>query len=125
VETIVYIYTSCTLRALLRLQFNLNETRYFVLIVFIEKLLNLQYFLFYFLVRTRINRKVFQRVSKLHNIQNTVVQVRIMDFSNLVHTLVAMSLCFIDGHCKSKLHRKLPTFELKRHICRNHWNSWQ
>jgi hypothetical protein len=56
-----YIYrkTSCTLRALLRLQFNLNETRYFVLIVFIEELLNMQYFLFYFLVRTRINRKVF------------------------------------------------------------------
>jgi hypothetical protein len=36
--------TSCTLRALLRLQFNLNETRYFVLIVFIEELLNMQYF---------------------------------------------------------------------------------
>jgi hypothetical protein len=35
--------TSCTLRALLRLQFNLNETRYFVLIVFIEELLNIQY----------------------------------------------------------------------------------
>jgi hypothetical protein len=33
--------TSCTLRALLRLQFNLNETRYFVLIVFIEVLLNI------------------------------------------------------------------------------------
>jgi hypothetical protein len=30
-----YYFTSCTLRALLRLQFNLNETRYFVLIVFI------------------------------------------------------------------------------------------
>jgi hypothetical protein len=38
------IYTSCTLRALLRLQFNLNETLYFVLIVFIEELLNIQFF---------------------------------------------------------------------------------
>jgi hypothetical protein len=35
---------------MLRLQFNLNETRYFVLIVFIEELLNTQYFLFFLLV---------------------------------------------------------------------------
>jgi hypothetical protein len=45
-----YYQTSCTLRALLRLQFNLNETRYFFLIVFIEELLNIQYFLFFLLV---------------------------------------------------------------------------
>jgi hypothetical protein len=62
-----YLYnTSCTLRAMLRLQFNLNETRYFVLIVFIEELLNIQYCLFFLLVCTRINRKVFQRVSASH-----------------------------------------------------------
>jgi nicotinamide riboside transporter PnuC len=49
-------------------------------------------------------RKVFQRVSKPH----TVVHVRSMDFPNLVvHTLVAISLCFVDGHCKSESHRKL------------------
>jgi hypothetical protein len=81
---IYIIITSCTLRALLRLQFNLNETRYFVLIVFIEELLNIQYFLFFLLVCTRINRKVFQGLSKLH----TVVHVRSMDFSNLIHTLI-------------------------------------
>jgi hypothetical protein len=52
----IYIDTSCTLRALLRLHFNLNETRYFVLIEFIEELLNIQYFLFFLLVCTRINR---------------------------------------------------------------------
>jgi hypothetical protein len=91
---VIILYTSCTLRALLRLQFNLNETRYFVFIVFIEELFNIQYFLFFLLVCTRINRKVFQRVSKPH----TVLHVRSMDFSNLVHTLVAMSLCFVDGH---------------------------
>jgi hypothetical protein len=113
--------TSCTLRALLRLQFNLNETRYFVLIVFIEELLNIQYFLFFLLVCTRINRKVFQRVSKPH----TVIHVRSVDFPNLVHKLAAMSLCFVDGHCKSESHRKLQTFELERHICRNHCNAWQ
>jgi hypothetical protein len=40
-EFVLHIYqTSCTLHALLCLQFNLNETRYFVLIVFIEALLN-------------------------------------------------------------------------------------
>jgi hypothetical protein len=92
----IYIYTSCTLRALLRLQFNLNEILYFVLIVFIEELLNTQYFLFFLLVCTRINRKVFQRVSKLH----TVGHVRSMYFPNLVHTLITMFLCFVDGHCK-------------------------
>jgi hypothetical protein len=36
----VIFLTSCTLRALLRLQFILNETRYFVLIVFYGELLN-------------------------------------------------------------------------------------
>jgi hypothetical protein len=113
--------TSCTLRALLRLQFNLNETRYFVLIVFIEKLLNIQYFLLFFLVCTRINRKVFQCVSK----PDTVVHVRSMNFPNLVHTLLTMSLCYVDGHCKSESHRILQTFEFERHICRNHWNAWQ
>jgi hypothetical protein len=103
-----------TLRALLRLQFNLNESRYFVLIVFIEELLNIHYFLFFLLVCTRFIRK-----------PHSVVHVRSMDFSNLVHTLVAMSLCFVDGHCKSESHRKLQTFQLERHICRNHWNAWQ
>jgi hypothetical protein len=49
---IFYLVTSCTLRALLRLQFNLNETRCFVLIVFIEELLNIQYFSFSLLVCT-------------------------------------------------------------------------
>jgi hypothetical protein len=78
-----YIYTSCTLRALLRLNFNVNETLYFFLILFIEELLNIQYFLFFLLVCTRINRKVFKRVSKLH----AVVHVRSMDFPNLVHNL--------------------------------------
>jgi hypothetical protein len=33
-----------------------------------------------------------------------------------------MFLCFFDGHYKSESHRKLQTFELERHICRNHWN---
>jgi hypothetical protein len=89
--------------------------------VFIEELLNIQYFLFFLLVCTRINRKVFHRVSKLH----TVVHVRNMDFPNLVHTLIAMSLCFVGGHCKSESHRILQTFELERHICQNHWNAWQ
>jgi hypothetical protein len=89
--------------------------------VFIEELLNIQYFLFFLLVCTRINRKVFQRVSKPH----TVIHVRSMDFSNLVHTLVAMSLCFVDSQCKSGSHRKFQTFELERYICRNHWNAWQ
>jgi hypothetical protein len=89
--------------------------------VFIEELLNIKYFLFFLLVCTRIKRKVFQRVSKLH----TVVHVRSMDFPNLVHTLIAMSLCFVDGHCKSELHRTLQTFELERHICQNLWNAWQ
>jgi hypothetical protein len=70
--------TSCTLRASLRLQFNLNETLYFVLIVFIEELLTIQYFLFFLLVCTRLNRQVLQRVSKLH----TVVHVRSMDSPN-------------------------------------------
>jgi hypothetical protein len=67
-------------------------------------------------VCTRINRKVFQRVSKPH----TVVHLRSMDFPKLVHTLLAMSmsLCFVDGHCKSGSHKKLQTFELERHICR-------
>jgi ABC-type multidrug transport system permease subunit len=108
------------MRVLLRLQFNLNKTRYFVLIVFIEELLNIQYFLFFLLVCTRINQ-VFQRVSKPH----TVNHLRSIDFPNLVHTLVAMSLCFVDGHCKSESHRKLQTFELARHIRQNHWNAWQ
>jgi hypothetical protein len=108
------------LRALLRLQFNLNETRYFVLIMFIEKLLNIQYFLFFFQVCTRINRKVFQSVSK----PDTVVHVRSMDFPNLPHTLITMSLCYVDGHCKSESYRILQTFELERHICRNPWNAW-
>jgi hypothetical protein len=77
--------------------------------MFIEEFVNIQYFLFFLLVITRINRKVFQH----------------MDFLNLVHTLVAMFLCFVDSHCKSESHRKLQTFELERHICRNHWNAWQ
>jgi hypothetical protein len=86
---------------LLRLQFNLNETHFFVLIVFIEELLNIQYFMFFFLVCTRINRKVFQCVSK----PDTVVHMRSIDFPNLVHTLITMSLCYvIDGHCKSESH---------------------
>jgi hypothetical protein len=101
----IYKFTSCTLRALLRLHFNLNETRYFVLIVFIEELLNIQYFLFFLFVSTRINRKVFQRVSKPH----TVVYARSKDFSNFFQTLVATSLCFVDGHCKSESHRKLQS----------------
>jgi hypothetical protein len=118
---VILLITSCTLRALLRLHFNLHKTRYFVLIVFIEELLNMKYFLSFLPVCTRINRKVFQRVSKLH----TVVHVRSMDFSNLVHTLITMSLSFFDGHCKSKSYRILQTFELERHICQNHWNAWQ
>jgi hypothetical protein len=113
--------TSCTLRALLRLQLNLNETLYFVIIRFIEELLNIQYFFIFLLVCTRIIQKVFQRVCKLH----TVVHVRSMDFLNLVHTLITMSLCFVDGYCKSESHRILQTFELERHICQNHWNAWQ
>jgi hypothetical protein len=104
----IYLYTSCTLRAQLRLQFNLNLTRYFTLIVFIEELLNTQYFLFFLLVCTRINRKVLRRVSKPH----TVVHLRSIDFPNLVHTIVAMSLWFVDGHCKSESHKKLQKFEL-------------
>jgi hypothetical protein len=89
----IYIITSCTLRALLRLQFNLNETRFFVLIVFIEELLNIQYLLFFPLVCTRINWKVFQRVIKPHtSYTHTVVHVKSMDFPNLVHTLVAIVL---------------------------------
>jgi hypothetical protein len=72
----------------------------------------------FFAFSSRINRKVFQRVSKPHK----VVHLRSMDFPNLVHTLVAMSLGFVDGHCKSESHRKLQTFELERHICLNHWN---
>jgi hypothetical protein len=51
----------------------------------------IQYFLFFLLVFIRINRKVFQRVSKPHR----VVHLRSMDFPNLVHTLVAISLCFV------------------------------
>jgi hypothetical protein len=43
-------------RALLRLQFNLNETWYFVLIVFIEELLNMQYF---FVVPSGAPKKLF------------------------------------------------------------------
>jgi hypothetical protein len=117
------LLTSCTLRALLHLQFNLNKTRYFVLIVFIEELLKIQYFLFFLLVCTRINRKVFQRVSKPHIVVH--VHVRSMYFPNLVYTLIAMSLCFVDGHCKSESHRKLQTFELEQHIFQNHWNAWQ
>jgi hypothetical protein len=46
-QLLILYLTSCTLRALLRLQFNLNETRYFIVIVFIEELLNVQ-FLFVF-----------------------------------------------------------------------------
>jgi hypothetical protein len=42
-STVLY-FTSCTLHALLRPQFYSNETRYFVLIVFIEELLNTQSF---------------------------------------------------------------------------------
>jgi hypothetical protein len=41
---LVLFKTSCTLRALLRLKFNLHETRYFVLIVFIEE--NIFFFVF-------------------------------------------------------------------------------
>jgi hypothetical protein len=98
----IYIYnlykTSCT-------QFNLNETSYFVLIVFIEELLNIKYWM----------RK-----------PHTVVHLRSMECPNLVHTkFVVMSLFFFDGQCKNESHRKLQTFELERHICRNHWNAWQ
>jgi hypothetical protein len=67
--------------------------------------LNVQYFLFFLLVCTRINRKVFQRVSKLHR----VVHVRSMDFPNLVHTLVAISLCLVDGNRKSESHQAQST----------------
>jgi hypothetical protein len=87
---------------LLHLQFNLNETRYFVLIVFIEGLLNIQYFLFFLLVCTRINRKVFQRVSKPH----TFVHVRSMDFPNLVllrspcDLLMVIAKVSRTGYCK-------------------------
>jgi hypothetical protein len=65
--------------------------RYLVLIVFIEELLNIQYFLFSLLVCTRINRKVVQCVGKPH----TVVHVRSMDFPNLVHTFVAIVLVYL------------------------------
>jgi hypothetical protein len=75
---IFYYITSCTLRTLLRLQFNLNKIRYIALIVFIEELLNIQYFLYFLVVCTRINLKVFQRVSKPH----TVVHVRSMDLNS-------------------------------------------
>jgi hypothetical protein len=75
----LFIYkTSYTLHVLLHIQLNLNKTRYFVLIVFIEELLNITYFLFFLLVCTRINRKVRN--------------VRSMDFPNLVQTLVAIVL---------------------------------
>jgi hypothetical protein len=87
--------------------------------VFIEELLNIQC-VFCLLVCTQTNRKVFQVTYSC-----PYVHLRSMDFPNLVHTLVAMSLCFVDGHCKSESHRKLQTFELERHICRNHWNAWQ
>jgi hypothetical protein len=67
----------------------------------LNELLNIQYFLFFLLVCTRINWKVFQRVSNPH----TVVHLRSMDFPNLVHTLVAMSWMVIakasrTGNCK-------------------------
>jgi hypothetical protein len=51
----IYI-TSCTLRALLRLRFNLNETRYFVLILFIEELLNIYTIFFVFLSGVYTNK---------------------------------------------------------------------
>jgi len=34
--------------------------------------------------------------------------MRSMDFQNSVYTLVVMSLCFVDGHCKGESHWKLP-----------------
>jgi hypothetical protein len=84
------LQTSCTLRALLRLQFNLNETRYFVLIMFIEELLKMQYLLFSFWVCTRINRKVFQRVS----MPPIVVHVRGINFSPLTCSDVLVLCCW-------------------------------
>jgi hypothetical protein len=72
----ILLFTSCTLRALLRLQFNLNEILYFVLIVSIEKLLYIQYFLYFLRCVDEFRfRKVFQHVSKPH----IVVHVRSMD----------------------------------------------
>jgi hypothetical protein len=56
--------------------------------------------MFFLLVCTRINRKVFQRVSK-----PTTLLLSMWEASNLVHSIVAMSLCFVDGHCKSESHR--------------------
>jgi hypothetical protein len=59
--------------------------------VFFELHLDTRYFLFFLLVRTQMNQKVFQRVS----MPRTAVYVRCMDFPDSVHTLVPIALLMV------------------------------
>jgi hypothetical protein len=78
-----YIYrTSCTLRALLRLQFHLNETR---LIVYIEELLNVQYFLFFLLADHLVTGHLVTKSLREFSILNC-------RFDDIVHHLFHWSL---------------------------------
>jgi len=58
--------------------------------IFMEVHLDTQYFLFFLLVRTQLNRKVFRRLST----PCTAVHVRNMNFPNSVHVTIVLVICW-------------------------------
>ena len=101
-----------------------KERKCFVLILFIEVLVDTQYiFVFPSAAYTNKSQSFPTREKATYSTASCPCAKR--GFSKFSpHTCSDLSLCLVDGQCKCESHRKLQTFEFEWHICWNPWDVW-